>query len=106
MWSYLKEFAKHQNDVEKVGPVCNFHYKRIYRADKRNRNIKKLKSTVRAKTCWVNPLETATHDDDNTDALNIVTQDSEHVCIRYHDSRIATQSDVHTLFTRQSMDVC
>ena len=101
-YSYLKERASNQNDVEEVGPMCNFHHARIIRADKRNRNIQKLTPKVRAKTCWMNPLETATHDDDNTDTLNIVTQDSEHICIRYHDSRIATQSDV--TYTRRSSD--
>ena len=72
--SYLKEYATNQNDVEKVGPVCHVHQARIMLADKRNRNVKKLKSKERAKTCWMNPMEIARHDDDNTDALNIVTQ--------------------------------
>ena len=94
MSSYLKERASNQNDVEEVGPVCKFHFNRIIRADKRNRNIKKLTSKVRAKTCWMNPLETATHDDDNTDELNMMTEAYENVCIRYHDKRFATQDDV------------
>ena len=46
MFSVLKERASNQNDVEEVGPVCKFHYARIIRADKRNRNIKKLTPKV------------------------------------------------------------
>ena len=39
--------------------------------------------------------------------LNILTEANETICIRYHDSRIATQKDVtYTRFTRQSMDIC
>ena len=107
MCSYLKEHATNKNDVEKVGPVCNFHYKRIIRADKRNRKRQKLKSTVRAKTCWMNPMEIARRDDDNIDELNIVREDREK---RLHlVSRIAycnsERCDVHKLFTRQPMDV-
>ena len=75
---------------------------RIIRADKRNRHIKKLTSKMRATTCWMNPLEIATQDDDNTDALDLVSQESENICIRYHDSRIATQTDV--TYTRCSAD--
>jgi hypothetical protein len=102
MCSYLKEHATNQNDVEQVGPVCHFHYYRIYRADKRNRAIKKLTSKKCAKACWMNPVETASHDDDNMDELNTLTEGNETICIRYHDSRIATQKDV--TYTRRSPD--
>lgn len=90
----LKEHAENHNDLERVGPVCNLHHDRIIRADKRNRNIKKLKSKKRVATCWVNPMEIAVHDVDNTDDLRSVTEETENMCIRYHDSRVATQSDV------------
>ena len=50
----------------------------------------------------MNPLEIAAQDDDNTDALDLVSQESENICIRYHDSRIATQTDV--TYTRCSAD--
>ena len=91
-----------RHDVVEFGPVCNVHYKRICHADKRNRAIKKLTSKKRAKACWMNPVEVASHDDDNMDELNILTEGNETICIRYHDSRIATQKDV--TYTRRSPD--
>ena len=89
--------------MEKVGPVCSFHRERIIRADKRNRNIQKLTPKVRAKTCWMNPMEIARRDDDNTEQLKIVSEDIENVCIRYHDWRFAIQTDV--TYTRCAPDI-
>ena len=89
----FKGACKKRNAIEKVGPMCYVHRDRIIRTDKRTRNVKKLKSKERAKTCWVNPMEIARHDDGNTE-LNIVSKDRENLCIRYHDSRIAAQKRV------------
>ena len=92
--SYLKEHPKREKDIVKVGPFCHVHWKDITRVDKRNRNRKTLDSKMRARTCWMNPLEIAIRDENKTDAIDLVSQDIENICIRYHDSRIATQTDV------------
>ena len=77
-----EERATNRNDVEKVGPVCRFHLNRIIRTDKRNQDLKTIKSKRRAKTCWMNPMETAKHEDDDTDALNIM-EEKQRKCLHW-----------------------
>ena len=50
----------------------------------------------------MNPLKIVTRDDNETDATDLMSQNIETICIRYHDSRIATQTDV--TYTRCSAD--
>ena len=78
----FQENATNQNDVVKFGPVCKFHLNRISDADKRNRRIQKMTPKRRAKACWMNPVEVGSHDDENTDDFNTLTESNERICIR------------------------
>ena len=94
--------SPHRKDLVQVGPVCSFHRDAILRLDKQNRKRHNLTSELRPNSCWMNPLDIATRDENETDATDLMSQNIETICIRYHDSRIATQTDV--TYTRCSAD--